>query len=169
MIPTSKKLRKISQPKTEFCFGLPTESHNVIGCMLIHLNELEFDVNFNEENGTLFGSAKINTWSRSARRQRMKSSECQKDASSSSSSSSSSATSSTVTTTDESPSVVEPLFEFTIRLEPWKSNVDNTKVTFSWTNGKDRNIFESFYSHMKKWLEQKFTTTNDRANDHTNE
>ncbi|CAG8452394.1 2890_t:CDS:10 [Diversispora eburnea] len=100
---TSKKLRKISQPKTEFCFGIPADSHDVIGCILVHLNELDIDGNFNDENGTFFGSAKTNTWS-----------------------------------------------------QPWKSNATNTKVTFSWTDGKDRNVFESFYSHVKKWLEQKF-------------
>ncbi|RHZ86445.1 hypothetical protein Glove_51g70 [Diversispora epigaea] len=157
---TSKKLRKISQPKTEFRFGIPADSHDVIGCILVHLNELDIDGNFNDENGTFFGSAKTNTWSRAARRQRMKSSECQKESKELSSSSSTSATSvtttaSTTTATDES-TVFETLFEFTLRLEPWKSNATNTKVTFSWTNGKDRNVFESFYSHVKKWMEQKF-------------
>ncbi|CAG8704735.1 15903_t:CDS:1, partial [Dentiscutata heterogama] len=96
---------------------------------------------WNEDSYTFSGGANINTWSRAARRQRMMKTDCQTESST------------TVTTsTDES------LFEFTCNFEPWNTSINTTKVTISWTNGKDRSIFESFYGHVKKKLEQEFST-----------
>ena len=57
----------------------------------------------------------------------------------------------------------QPLFKYAIRLE--KSNEDSaeaaqdrmkTKLTVSWIWGDERNIFESFYLHLKRRLDEKF-------------
>ncbi|CAG8509194.1 1874_t:CDS:10 [Acaulospora morrowiae] len=139
--PTSKKLRKASPPKTEFSIVLPAEPDNVAEFLQQLFDELEISWQWNEETVVFSGSAKVNTWSRAARRQRLMKAERQ---------------------IEQPVEVVssndEPLFDFSCHLEPWNNSNDATKMTVSWTNGKDRGIFESFYGHIKKRLEQELAS-----------
>ncbi|KAF0386743.1 S-adenosyl-L-methionine dependent methyltransferase [Gigaspora margarita] len=138
--PSSKKLRKTAPPKTEFCVILSTSSDNIKKFLKQLFEQLEIVGQWNEDSYTFSGSANINTWSRAARRQRLMKADCQ-----------------TESPTNVATSTDEPLFEFTCNFEPWNTSVNTTKVTVSWTNGKDRSIFESFYVHVKKKLEQEFS------------
>ena len=101
-------------------------------------DELEINGQWIEETNVFYGSSKVNTWSRAARRAKLSKSKVQE------------------TPITWKASEDEKLFEFTSNLEPLDASSNNTKVTISWTNGKDRNIFESFYLHIKKRLEQEF-------------
>ncbi|CAB5210346.1 unnamed protein product [Rhizophagus irregularis] len=136
--PVSKKLRRSAPPKSEFSVVLPTNVGEIFKFLRNLFDELEVTGQWNEESNTFYGSAQINTWSRAARRAKAKL-EAQK-------------TPITQKAGDEN------LFEFTCNLEPEPLDVSisNTRVIISWTNGKDRNIFESFYLHIKKRLEQEF-------------
>jgi hypothetical protein len=110
---------------------------------LRHLfEELEVTGEWNEAANTFYGSAQINTWSRAARRAKSKSN-AQK-------------------TPIKRKAEDENLFEFMCNLETSDiTSTSNTRVIVSWTNGKDRNIFESFYLHIKKRLEQEFISKTD--------
>jgi hypothetical protein len=108
---------------------------------LQHLfNELKIVGQWNEEANTFYGSAQVNTWSRSARRAKFSKVDVQE------------------TPIPWKASGGEDLFEFTCSFQPWNVSTHNTRLTVSWTNGKDRNIFESFYLHIKKRLEQEFSS-----------
>ncbi|GBB93819.1 hypothetical protein RclHR1_22370002 [Rhizophagus clarus] len=137
--PVSKKLRKSAPPKNEFCVILPINMIEVFKFLRHLFDELEVIGQWDEEVNTFYGSAQINTWSRAARRAKSKS-ESQK-------------------TPIKRKAGDEDLFEFSCNLEPLDVS---TRVIVSWTNGKDRNIFESFYLHIKKRLEQEFINKPDK-------
>ncbi|CAG8748489.1 5485_t:CDS:10 [Cetraspora pellucida] len=139
--PSSKKLRKAAPPKSEFFVILSTNTDNLKEFLKKLFDQLEIGGQWNEDSYTFIGSANINTWSRAARRQKLMKTDCQIESS-----------------TIASTSTDEFLFEFTCNIEPWNVSINSTKVTFSWTNGKDRSIFEQFYGHVKKKLEQEFST-----------
>ncbi|CAG8745541.1 18001_t:CDS:1, partial [Racocetra fulgida] len=133
-------LRKAGPPKSEFCVVLSTNTDNLKEFLKKLFDQLEIGGQWIEDSYTFIGSTNINTWSRAARRQKSKT-DCQIEPS-----------------TIVSTSTDESLFEFTCNIEPWSVNTNTSKITFSWTNGKDRSIFESFYAHVKKKLEQEFST-----------
>ncbi|CAG8607087.1 7142_t:CDS:1, partial [Acaulospora colombiana] len=122
-----------------FNIMLPVELDNLAEFLQQLFDELEIYWQWNEETGIFSGNAKVNTWSRAARRQRLMKSECQAELPT------------TTLATNE-----EPLFEFACHLELCNNDTNATKLTISWTSGKDRGIFESFYGHVKKRLEQEF-------------
>ncbi|RIA92013.1 hypothetical protein C1645_821261 [Glomus cerebriforme] len=133
--PVSKKLRKSVPPKNEFCVVLTANTGDLLEFLQHLFDKLEITGQWEKESNTFHGSAQINTWSRSARRAKSKS-DVQK------------------TPIMRKAPEGEDLFEFACNLEPLDLS---TRVTVSWTNGKDRNIFESFYLHIKKRLEQEFS------------
>ncbi|CAI2173816.1 17699_t:CDS:10 [Funneliformis geosporum] len=137
--PTSKKLRKSAPPKNEFSVVLSANIEDLLEFLQQLFDELEINGQWNGEANTFYGIVQINTWSRAARRAKHFKPDVK-----------------------ETPIMWkapenENLFEFTCNIEPWDVSSSNTRVTVSWTNGKDRNIFESFYSHIKKRLEQEFS------------
>lgn len=94
------------------------------------LNDLDA-ANISSNNNQITGSMYSNTWSRKARRQKAQNVKIE-------------------TTKTES----ESLFDF--RLTFNRIDDEHSKVTATWTKGKDRSIFESFWNHIRKRIEQVF-------------
>ncbi|CEG70069.1 hypothetical protein RMATCC62417_06028 [Rhizopus microsporus] len=108
------------RPKCQFVINLPQSVDFVMKHIQTILADLDIHIE-RQDCQSLIGTAKRNSWSRAARRQKRQkiTHEPEKD-----------------------------LFTFEMILEP------NTVLQISWTKGHDRNLFESFWSHVKKRIEE---------------
>ncbi|KAG2175453.1 hypothetical protein INT43_001100 [Umbelopsis isabellina] len=129
-LTTAKKLRQVQAPKIQFSTQLPadvTKSKTEMQGMLNDLDAAIISLNGNQIAGSMYS----NTWSRKARRQKAQNVKIE-------------------TTKAET----EALFDFKLTFD--RIDDEKTKVTATWTKGKDRSIFESFWNHIKKRIEQVF-------------
>ncbi|KAM3588385.1 hypothetical protein VKS41_000831 [Umbelopsis sp. WA50703] len=129
-LATAKKLRQVQAPKVQFSNQLPTDANKAREEMQGILDDLDA-TKISSNDNQILGSMYNNTWSRKARRQKAQNIKIE------------------TTKAD-----TEALFEF--RLDFEQIDNDYTKVTATWTKGKDRDIFESFWNHIKKRIEQTF-------------
>ncbi|CAG8449263.1 3479_t:CDS:10, partial [Ambispora gerdemannii] len=148
--PSSKSLRKAGPSMTEFTTQWTIEINSLFEYLDTLLRTLEIRGTWNTATNTFTGNASTNTWSRAARRQREREKAQQ---------------SQQQRQQQEKINMEldsEPLFEFQYHLEQTEARSDNnvngsiTKMTMSWTSGNERNIFEAFYLHVKRRIEEKF-------------
>ena len=95
------------------------------------LNDLSIPYEQDDEDQYIFrGGPKANTWSRAARRQLAKKQKIMEQE--------------------------YPLFEFQIELaeQGYKEEESCCEITSVWIHGKDRDAFESFWSHVKKRIDE---------------
>lgn len=85
----------------------------------------DLNIQFETQERAIFGSPKANTWSRAARRQLKKRQKIEEQE--------------------------HPLFTFHIEI---KGTQSGSQLVTTWVRGKDRDIFESFWNHVKKRIEQ---------------
>ncbi|KAI9260806.1 hypothetical protein BY458DRAFT_439889 [Sporodiniella umbellata] len=113
-------------PKSLFTVQLPKSIQFVFDRLELILKDLE--INYEKDRSVIFSTVKKNTWSRAARRQKKRK-----------------------TLTEEiSP---KDLFSFTIEDIEEKADCQCT-LQISWTKGEDRKVFEGFWSHIKKRVEE---------------
>ncbi|KAK9711814.1 hypothetical protein K7432_007565 [Basidiobolus ranarum] len=127
--PASKRLKKLAPPTTQF-----TQTYSISPVVCYNLlrdlmEELRIEHTIHENPKTLNGTARINTWSRSARRLLQRGE---------------------FNLTCLSTESI--LFEFESQIEAGDIP-DSTNVKFTWIKGEKRDLFESFYSHVKKRIE----------------
>ncbi|CAG8594466.1 5015_t:CDS:10 [Paraglomus occultum] len=149
--PTSRKLRHVKPPISEFVTTWHTNPTSLYIAVTSILTEahvtyqrdsdsvVEESNDSGDDNILCSGAVFVETWSRKARRKIAAGEDITLDIE-----------------TDQ------PLFKYAIRLE--KSIEESTeaqgemktKLTVSWVWGDNRNIFESFYLHLKRRLDEKF-------------
>ncbi|KAJ2958773.1 hypothetical protein NQZ79_g5684 [Umbelopsis isabellina] len=129
-LPTAKKLRQVQAPKIQFSTQLPADIMKSTAEMQGILNDLDA-ASISSNNNQIAGSMYSNTWSRKARRQKAQNIK-----------------------TETAKTETEALFDF--KLAFGRIDDKHTKLTTTWTKGKDRAIFESFWNHIKKRIEQAF-------------
>lgn len=112
------------RPKSQFTVTLGGTTEYVQNQVQTILQDL--GIQFKANGPTLSGSPKANTWSRAARRQLKKRQKI-----------------------DEQE---HPLFTFELGTKSMASS--STQLVGTWVSGDDRDIFESFWNHLKKRVEQ---------------
>jgi hypothetical protein len=114
-------------PKCQFVVNLPKSPQFVIDQMECILKDLEIDYEKKQDDETITSTVRKNTWSRAARRQKRQK----------------------IIHEEEKR---EDLFTFVLE---WIEDSENEcNLQISWTKGKDRKLFESFWSHVKKRIEE---------------
>ncbi|CAG8506596.1 5314_t:CDS:10 [Ambispora leptoticha] len=143
--PSSRRLRKVGPSMTEFTTQWTIEINSLFEYLDTLFRALEIGGAWTTATNTFIGNAPTNTWSRTARRQRERAKAAQQ---------------SQQQMNMETDS--EPLFEFQCHLEQAEARNGNNvngsiaKMTMSWTSGNERSIFEAFYLHVKRRIEEKF-------------
>ncbi|KAG9288519.1 hypothetical protein G9A89_015725 [Geosiphon pyriformis] len=147
--PSSKRLRKVGPPITEFFIEFFVGLQSVIEFLEWLFSDLNIEARWNEEIKTFMGIVYSNTWSRSSRRKHEREKEKAQQATAQP------LNQQNVTSKIASSlnSFIQSLFEFSCHLEALEYT---TKITFSWKKGLDRSLFESFFLHVKNRLERKF-------------
>ncbi|ORY00924.1 hypothetical protein K493DRAFT_278395 [Basidiobolus meristosporus CBS 931.73] len=125
--PTSKRLKKLAPPTTQFCHTYPLVPIVCRSFLKELMDELQVEYSADDETKTLSGLTRVNTWSRSARRLRQRG--------------------------ELMPVATENiLFEFESKVDPGEKP-GTACVIFTWVRGESRDLFESFHSHIKKRIE----------------
>lgn len=132
--PVAKKLRQVQGPKTQFNCLLPTSPVKAQDALVEILNDLEAKP-ISSIDRCITGSMFTNTWSRKARRQRALHGNSDIKA-------------------DIPMADSEELFSFKLDLED--SSDEGTNLIATWTKGEQRELFEGFWNHVKKRIEQSF-------------
>ncbi|KAI8146820.1 hypothetical protein BJV82DRAFT_398662 [Fennellomyces sp. T-0311] len=112
------------RPKSQFVTTVPKPVTHVRDELKSILSKLS--IAYEHEDDVFKGDPHANTWSRAARRRLAKSQTIDKQA--------------------------DALFKFHIRLD--SDTEEDCKITSSWVQGEDRNAFESFWSHVKKRIDE---------------
>ncbi|CAO3661544.1 unnamed protein product [Umbelopsis ramanniana] len=134
--PVTKKIRHAQPPKSQFTTQLPCDTPKAQEEILRILNDLDAS----ELAATLnciSGSMALNTWSRKARRQRAQNANSAKEE-------------------EKSAAKLSTEILFTFKFDIQEVDEDNTNVIATWTKGKQREVFESFWNHVKKRMLQDF-------------
>lgn len=134
--PVTKKIRHAQPPKSQFTTQLPCDAPKAQEEILRILNDLdasELAVTLD----SISGSMALNTWSRKARRQRAQNANSAKEE-------------------EKSAAKLSTEILFTFKFDIQEVDEDNTNVIATWTKGKQREVFESFWNHVKKRMLQDF-------------
>ncbi|KAF7732015.1 hypothetical protein EC973_007120 [Apophysomyces ossiformis] len=122
----SAKSLDVYRPKCQFSVCLPKSMEDIHRILGFILDDL--DIDYTQPNDcTIQGEPQLNTWSRAARRRKKLKLE---------------------NTTP--PEEAEPLFAFCFELE----EKTGCEVKLSWLSGNDRGVFESFWNHIKKRIQE---------------
>jgi hypothetical protein len=132
--PVTKKIRLAQAPKSQFTTQLPCNAAKAQEEILGILNDLDAS-QLSVTSECISGSMVSNTWSRKARRQRAQNAN---------------------TTKEDGTAEVSAEILFTFRFDIQDVDRDNTNVIATWTKGKQREVFESFWNHVKKRMLQDF-------------
>ncbi|KAI8578277.1 hypothetical protein K450DRAFT_301279 [Umbelopsis ramanniana AG] len=132
--PVTKKIRLAQAPKSQFSTQLPCDAAKAQEDILEILNDLNAS-QLAVTSECISGSMVSNTWSRKARRQR--------------------AHNANATKKDDIAEVSAEIL-FTFKFDIQEVDRDNTNVIATWTKGKQREVFESFWNHVKKRILQDF-------------
>ncbi|KAI8388739.1 uncharacterized protein BYT42DRAFT_491363 [Radiomyces spectabilis] len=124
------------RPKCRFVLIIPKSMDFADSQLDAIFQDLNVTTNVSRSNASisLRGEPLHNTWSRAARRQKKRQRVEEK-------------------IEDVADANSDPLFGFDVRLQPTES-VNECEVMISWLNGEDRNVFESFWNHVKKRLQE---------------
>lgn len=128
----AKKLRQVQAPKSQFSCQLPTDAAQAQAEMKRILDDLEAQ-DLIESPNCITGSMFANTWSRKARRRR--------------------AANATAGIKTDPVAGSDVLIAFKLTFENKENDV---KLMVTWMQGKQREVFESFWNHVKKRIEQSF-------------
>ncbi|KAI9285370.1 hypothetical protein BC943DRAFT_360465 [Umbelopsis sp. AD052] len=128
--PVTKKIRLAQAPKSHFSTLLPCHAAKAQEDLLEILNDLDAS-QLTVASECISGSMVANTWSRKARRQRAQNANTAKK---------------------DTEVSAEILFSF--RFDIQNVDKDNAMVIVTWTKGKQREVFESFWNHVKKRMLQ---------------
>lgn len=132
----TKKIRRAQPPKSQFTTQLPCDAPKAQEEILGILNDLDASQLAVKIN-CISGSMVSNTWSRKARRQRAQNANSAKEE-------------------GKAAAKLSSEILFTFKFDIQEVDEDNVNVIATWTKGKQREVFESFWNHVKKRMLQDF-------------
>ncbi|RUS22262.1 hypothetical protein BC937DRAFT_89865 [Endogone sp. FLAS-F59071] len=183
-VPLSKKLKRLAPPTTLFRASFSSPPLVVRAVLYALLDSLEVLGNWDAERNEFVGSVGRNTWSRAARRKAAAATAAKSEKGGDGGGVRVEAETARAeaeplfefkckmnevgrggaeneTIKQEAEEKVKPEIAKTVRQETGErvgQNVTRTEVVMTWTVGKDREMFVSFWNHVKKRLEQGLET-----------